>query len=163
MEQQPASGPQVPAVADSTYHLAPAFGLRFVGGLLVLLAIALVVATVVVAVAGLPVGVLVAVALGGIVAVLGGGWLVTRRVPAVRLDASGYRVRLVRGVGATSAPWTEVTEAGTASPAGTPVLVISLRDGRSTTIPVQVLAADRELLVRDLRAHLDAGHGLRPL
>jgi hypothetical protein len=66
-------------------------------------------------------------------------------------------------VGATSAPWTEVTEAGTASPAGTPVLVISLRDGRSTTIPVQVLAADRELLVRDLRAHLDAGHGLRPL
>ena len=161
--EQPPTGPRVPPVADSTYYLAPAFGVRLVGGLLVLLALVLVVATVVVAVAGLPTGALVAVALLGIVVVLGGGWLVTRRVPAVRMDAAGYRVRLVRGVGTTSAAWADVTEAGTSSPGGTPVLVISLRDGRATTIPVQVLAADREQLVRDLRAHLDAGHGLRPL
>jgi hypothetical protein len=161
--EQPSTGPQVPAVADSSYYLAPAFGVRFVGGLLVLLALVLAVATVVVAVGGLPTVVLVVVAVVGILAVLGGGWLVTRWVPAVRLGASGYRVRLVRGVGATSAAWTDVTEAGTASPGGTPVLVISLRDGRATTIPVQVLAGDREQLVRDLRAHLDAGHGLRPL
>jgi len=161
--EQPSTGPQVPAVADSTYYLAPAFGIRLVGGLLVLLAVVLVIATVVVAVTGLPTAVLVGVTLAGILVTLAGGWLVSRRVPAVRLHASGYRVRLVRGVGATSASWTDVTRAGTASPGGTPVLIISLRDGRATTIPVQVLAADREQLVRDLQAHLDAGHGLRPL
>jgi hypothetical protein len=161
--EQPSTGSRVPDAAPSTYFLAPAFGVRFVGGLLVLLALLLVVVTVVVAVAGLSIGVLVAAAVVGIVVVLGGGWLVTKRVPAVRLDGSGYRVRLIRGVGATSASWTDVEEAGTATPSGTPVLVISLRGGRVTTIPVQVLAADREELVRDLQARLDAGHGLRPL
>jgi hypothetical protein len=161
--EQPSTGPRVPAAAASTYYLAPAFGVRVVGGLLVLLALLLVVVTVVVAAAGLSLGILVAAALAGIVVVLGGGWLVTKRVPAVRLDGSGYRVRLIRGVGTTSASWTDVTEAGTATPSGTPVLVISLRDGRATTIPVQVLAADREQLVRDLQTRLDAGHGLRPL
>jgi hypothetical protein len=161
--EQPSTGSRVPDAAASTYFLAPAFGLRFVGGLLVLVALLLVVVTVVVAVAGLSLGVLVAAAVVGIVVVLGGGWLVAKQVPAVRLDGSGYRVRLIRGVGATSASWTDVTEAGTASPSGTPVLVITLRDGRATTIPVQVLAADREDLVRDLQTRLDAGHGLRPL
>ena len=40
---------------------------------------------------------------------------------------------------------------------------IRLRDGRTTTIPVQVLAADREEFVRDLQQHLQRGHGMRRL
>jgi hypothetical protein len=42
-------------------------------------------------------------------------------------------------------------------------VVLHLRDGRTTTIPVAALAADREEFVRDLQAHLQRGHGLRPL
>jgi hypothetical protein len=42
-------------------------------------------------------------------------------------------------------------------------VVLHLRDGRTTTIPVEALAADREEFVRDLQEHLQRGHGLRPL
>ena len=40
---------------------------------------------------------------------------------------------------------------------------LRLRDGRTTTIPVGVLAVDREEFVRELQARLQRGHGLRPL
>ena len=46
---------------------------------------------------------------------------------------------------------------------GIACVVLHLRDGRTTTIPVAALAADREEFVRDLQAHLQRGHGLRPL
>lgn len=147
----------------SDYRLAPALGARFLGVLLVLLALVLVVLTVLVAVLGLPVEVLAAIVAAGLLVVLGAGWLVLRRIPVVRLGARGYRVRMIRGAGATAADWSEVTEAVAASPGGTPVVVVRLRDGRTTTIPVQALAADREEFVRDLQQHLQEGRGLRPL
>jgi hypothetical protein len=150
-----------PAVSD--YRLAPALGARFVGALLVLLAVVLVVATILVAVLDLPLGVLVAVVGAGLLGVVATAYAVLRAVPVVRLDSDGYRVRLVRGVGVVRAPWADVAEAVTATPGGTPVVVLKLRDGGSTTIPVQVLAADREEFARDLRAHLQRGQGLRPL
>jgi hypothetical protein len=158
----PEASPEVfPEV--SQYRFAPAISARIVGGLLVVLAVLLAVVTLVVAVAGLPVGVLVAAAVGGVAAVLAVGHLLTRRIPVVRLDAAGYRVRLVRGAGVRAAAWTEVAEAATAKPRGVAVVVLTLLDGRSTTIPVALLAADREEFVRDLRAHLQRGQGLRPL
>lgn len=147
----------------SDYRLAPALGARFLGALLVLLALVLAVVTLVVAVLDWPVGVLVGVAAAGLLGALAAGWLVLRGVPVVRFAADGYRVRLLRNAGAPAAAWTDVTEVATASPGGTPVVVIRLRDGRSTTIPVQALAADREEFVRDLRQHLEHGRGLRPL
>ena len=70
------------------------------------------------------------------------------RLPVVRLAQDGYRVRLVRGVGVDRAPWTAVREAVTASPSGTPVVVLRRGTG-TTTVPVRVLAADREEFVRD--------------
>ncbi|GAA1158664.1 hypothetical protein [Nocardioides aquiterrae] len=146
----------------SDYRLAPALAARFAGALLVLLALLLVLVTLLVVLLGLPVAVLIAVGgagLAGVVAVYVG----FRRMPVVRLGEGGYRVRLVRQVGTDRAAWGEVTEAVTASPGGTPVVVLRLEDGRSTTIPVQMLAADREDFVRDLQAHLQDGHGLRPL
>jgi hypothetical protein len=157
MQQHP-SGPPV-----SDYRLAPALGARFVGGLVVVLAVVLVGVTILVAALDLPAGVLVTAVVGGLVAVAAAAYAVFRRVPVVRLGPDGYRVRLVRDVGADRAGWTDVAEAVTATPGGTPVVVLKLRDGRSTTIPVQVLAADREEFVRDLRAHLQRGQGLRPL
>jgi hypothetical protein len=153
--------PSEPAASD--YRLAPALGARFVGGLLVVLAVVLLLATLLVAALDLPIGVLVAAVIGGLVAVAVAAYAVLRRVSVVHLGPDGYRVRLVRDVGADRAAWRDVAEAVTATPAGTPVVVLKLRDGRSTTIPVQVLAADREEFVRDLLAHLQRGQGLRPL
>ena len=147
----------------SDYRLATAFGARFAGALLVALALLLLVATVVVALLDLSVGLLVAVGAVGVAGVAAAAYAVLRRVPVVHLGPEGYRVRMVRGAGADRATWTDVAEAVTASPGGTPVVVLRLHDGRTTTIPVQLLAADREEFVRDLQAHLQRGQGLRPL
>jgi hypothetical protein len=150
-------------VQTSDYRLAPALGARFLGALLVLLALVLAVLTLLVAVLDWPVGVLVGAGAIGLLGVLVAGWLVLRALPVVRLAPEGYRVRMVRGAGTTAARWTEVTEAVAATRGGRPVVVIRLQDGRSTTIPVQALAADREEFVRDLRRRLQDGSGLRPL
>lgn len=148
----------------SDYRLAPAVGVRFVGGLLVLVAVLVFATTVAVGLLELP-GWLMLVAAGlGVLAVLVGGYVVTKRIAVVRLDPDGYRVRLVRGVGVPAARWKDVREAVTSTDGvGAPVVVLRLRDERTTTIPVQVLAADREDFVRDLLAHLRRGQGVRPL
>ena len=41
------------------------------------------------------------------------------------------------------------------------MVVLRLRDGRTTTIPVEMLAMDREAFARDLQEHLQRGQGLR--
>src|SRR6478735_8470168 len=102
-----ASGP--PGASD--YRFAPAVSARIVGALLVVLALLLAVVTLVVAVAGLPFLVLLVAAVLGVAGVFAAGHLLTRRVPVVRLDAAGYRVRLVRGAGVTAAAWIDVQEA----------------------------------------------------
>ena len=86
-----------------------------------------------------------------------------RRSWVVRLTDEGYRVQWVRGVGVASARWKDVEDAVTATVADAPVVVLRLRDGRTTTIPVQVLAVDRETFVRDVQQHLQRGHGMRRL
>jgi hypothetical protein len=151
----------MPDVSD--YRFAPAVSARLVGALLVVLAVLLTVVTVVVAVAGIPFVVLVVAAVLGVVGVFVTGHLLTRRLPVVRFDADGYRVRLVRGAGVQAAAWTEVLEVVTSGSDGLPVVVLKLSEGRTTTIPVTVLDVDREQFVRDLRAHLQRGQGLRPL
>jgi hypothetical protein len=147
----------------SEYRFAPAVSARIVGGLLVVVAVLLAVVTLVVALAGLSVLVLAAAAVAGVAGVFVAGHLVTRRIPVVRMDAAGYRVRMVRGAGAHAAAWREVQEAVTSTPQGLPVVVLRLTDGRSTTIPVTLLDVDREQFARDVRDHLRRGQGLRPL
>lgn len=157
----PADVPAVPEV--SQFRCAPALAARLVGGLLVVLAVALAVVTVVVALAGLPLLVVLGVALVGVVGVLVAGNLLARRIPVVHLGPDGYRVRLVRGAGVTAARWTDVREAATATHDDLPVVVLRLADGRTTTIPVTVLDIDREEFVRVLQVHLQRGQGLTPL
>jgi len=156
-----ADGSAAPQVSD--YRLAPAFAARFVGGLLVSLAVLLVVVTVLVVTLRLPGVLLLAVAVVGAAATLTAAYVISQRVAAVHLGAEGYRVRLVRGAGVTAAGWREVEEAVTASPGGVPVVRLRLTEGRTTTIPVHALAADRDEFVRDLQRHLQHGQGLRPL
>ena len=133
------------------------------GVLLAVVGLVVVVLTVAVAFLDLPVGFLTAGVLGAAVAVLAGSLFLTRRSTVVRLDETGYRVRMVRGAGTAEARWTDVEDVVTAHIAGEPCVVLRLRDGRTTTIPVRMLAADREEFVRDLQRHLDEGHGYRRL
>lgn len=147
---------------SSDYRLSPAFGARLVGLLVVGLAVLVFVATGVVAVLDLHTLVLLPVALVGLVVIFALGAFL-RRTPVVHLDEAGYRVRLIRGAGVREAGWKEVEDAVTATARDLPCVVLRLTDGRTTTIPVEALAADRDDFVRDLRSHLQRGQGLRPL
>lgn len=93
--------------------------------------------------------------------VLAGVWFLTRDLVVVRLDDAGYQVRWVRGAGMTRARWTDVEDVVAATHAGERCVILRLRDGRTTTIPVRMLAGVPDDFVKDLRAHLDAGHGYR--
>ncbi|MFC4785723.1 hypothetical protein ACT8ZV_14685 [Nocardioides sp. MAHUQ-72] len=153
----------MPGPTSSDYRLSPALGARLMGTLLVVLALLLFAATALVAVLHLSLDLIVLLAVLGLVVVLGGGWVLTRRTYVVHLDEDGYRVRLIRGAGVTEARWKDVEEVVAASPRGIDCLVLRLRGGRSTTIPVAAVAADREELARDVRDHVQRGQGLRPL
>ena len=147
----------VPDRPDSGYRLAPALGFRLVGRSLVSLAVLVAVATVM----GLLVGTAwVAIALGGVGALLVAtwAWWLLRRAEAVRLSAEGYDVRLLRGVGTTTAAWAEVVEVVAASPGGTPCLVLRRTDGRGTRLPVTALAGDPDTFARDVRRRVRDAH-----
>ena len=47
--------------------------------------------------------------------------------------------------------------------AGERCVVLRLRDGRTSTVPVGLLAGRTEDFVEDLRGHLNRGHGYRPV
>src|SRR4051812_29365778 len=145
------------------YRLATALRARLMGAVLAVIGVAALMVTVVVALADVPGSVVAGlVALGAVAVVvaavaLGRGWYV------VRLDATGYRVRFVRGVGRARARWTDVADVTTAVVSGTPCVVLRLRDGGASTVPVNLVEGDREEFVEELRRRLDAGHGYRPL
>jgi len=142
------------AVAD--YRIAPPVLARLVGAYLVVLAVVVLVVTLVVVLAGMSPDVLVLVLGLGVLGVLGMGWWLRTRLAVVRLTSYGYRVRMVRAVGVAEGRWSEVEDAVAASPSDIDCVVIRLRDGRSTTIPVDLIAADKDDFARDVRRHLEA-------
>ena len=52
------------------------------------------------------------------------------------------------------ARWADVAQASTAEVRGQPCVVLALRDGRTTTVPVGVLASDRDEFVTRVRSLL---------
>ena len=148
---------------SSGYRLAPALAARLLGLLLVVLALVVLVVTLLVALLGGPPVVLLVAAAVALVAVFVLGHLLRNRVQVMELDDDGYRVRLVRGAGVKAARWRDVEDAVAASPHGVDCVVLRLRDGRTTSIPVDAVDATREDFVADLREHLRRGQGLRPL
>jgi len=122
------------------------------GVLLVLVAVA-------VSVLRLPEPFLTAAVVLSVLLLVLGGLTVTRSSTLVRLGEEGYQVRLLRGAGVRRARWRDVEDAVTATVSGHDCVVLRLRDGRTTTIPVQVLAGDREEFARDVRAHLQRSPG----
>lgn len=146
----------------SDYRLAPALSARLVGTCLVLTAVLVLLATVVVAALHASALVIGVVAVAGLAVTSYVAALVFRR-PVVSLGDDGYRVRLVRGAGVPAAAWAEVESAVAASPQGQDSVVLTLHDGRTTTIPAAAVAGDPDAFARDLRDHLQRGQGLRPL
>ena len=145
------------------HRLSPAIAARVVGVVLVAVAIVILLSTILIAALDLhTVYLLVPVVLT--VAVLSAlAWAWRSRGWVLRLTDEGYRVRWVRGVGTPAARWKDVEDAVATTVAGSPVLVLRLRDGRTTTVPVEIIATDRDSLVRDVQEHLQRGHGLRRL
>lgn len=131
------------------------------GVLLAAVGVAVVLLTLAVAVWDLPASVLSGGVLAGAAVVCVAAVLLSRRTTVVRLDEIGYRVRLVRGAGVTEARWTDVEDVVATTVADERCVVLRLRDGRTTTVPVRMLAVNADDFVRDLQVHLDRGHGYR--
>jgi hypothetical protein len=151
--------PTDPSAVD--YGVAPQVRARVLGVFLVLLGVLVCATTVVVAVFDFPLEVMSVLVVLVVVAVFGGGYLLTRRTYVVRADADGYRVRLVRGAGVKAAHWQDVEDVVAAHVAGARCVQLRLRNGGTTTIPVDVLAIDGDEFVHDLQNRLDRGHGYR--
>ncbi|MFL6108297.1 MAG: hypothetical protein ACJ72D_04250 [Marmoricola sp.] len=146
----------------STHHdygLAPQLRARLMGGFLAVIGVTLLVVTVLTFALSLPGDVISAVVVLIVVGIFALGFLLSRRWYVVRLDEIGYQVRFVRGAGETNARWLEVEDLATSEVAGEKCVVLRLRDGRTTTIPVDLIEGDREQFVDELKRHLSGRHG----
>ncbi|WP_188779905.1 hypothetical protein [Marmoricola endophyticus] len=141
------------------YAVAAPVRARLMAALLLVVGVVLLVVSILVFLLDLPRDVLSALVILVLVAVVGGGYAVTRRTWLFRADPVGYRVRMVRGAGVRQARWHDVHDVVTTTVHGARCVVLRLQDGTSTTIPVSVLALDADAFARAVRGHLDAAHG----
>ena len=150
---------------SSTYRFAGPFIVRLAGLGLALVGVLALVLVVVATLGSLPGVVLTAGLVAALVAWLGVlvGVAVLRRREVVRFDDVGYRVRSIRGAGVREARWKDVEDATAPTVLQERCVVLRLRDGRTTTIPVDLLQGSTDAFVRDLQEHLDEGRGYRPL
>ncbi len=147
----------------SDYRFAPALAARLMGLTLVALAVLVLIGTVTAVLLDLPsIVLLVLVVLVLVVISLTARRLRSREF-AVRFTDDGYLVRHIRGAGVETARWKDVEDAVTTTTHGSRCVVLRLRNGTTTTIPVDALAVDGEEFVRDVQARLRGGEGLRPL
>jgi hypothetical protein len=152
----PVTGPA--PTSSTSYRLAPALGVRLVGRSLVTLAVLVAIMTVIGAATGAGWRLAGVTAVIGIVLVAAGAWYLFRLASAVRLTSRGYAVHLLGGVGTTAAPWGEVEEVVAATPAGRPCLVLGLRDGSATRLPMAALAGDPDAFAHDVRRRVRDAH-----
>ncbi len=145
----------------TVHRLAPAVAARLLGVVLCGVAVLILVSTLLIAVLDLHTAFLLVPVLVTLASLVACWWLWREKGWVVKFTDEGYRVQWVRGVGAASARWRDVEDAVTTTLLEAPVVVLRLRDGRTTTIPVEMLAMDREAFARDLQEHLQRGQGLR--
>jgi hypothetical protein len=145
------------------FALAPALRLRLLGTGLVAIGAVVAFGVLVTWVADFPSvfvsGLVVLAGVGAVTLVL----LVGLRHWVLRLDEAGYRVRVLRTAQARSARWIDVLDLQTATVSGVRCVVLRLRDGRTTALPVDAIEGDPIALTETLTAHLDRGHGYRRL
>jgi hypothetical protein len=147
----------------SAYRFSRALLVRSVGALLVLLGLLVVLLAVLVSLLDLPGTVLTAGVVVAVVLVVVAALAASRLTTVLTFDETGYRVHLLRGAGTRAARWREVEDAVTMTIAGHDCVVLRLKDGRTTTIPVDVLETSPEALLEELSRRLDRGHGYRRL
>ena len=147
----------------SDYRFSTPLLVRSMGALLAVIGVLLLVVGVLVSVLDLPLAVLTVTVVLAVGTVVAGGFLLSRGTSLVHFDDTGYQVRWLRGAGVKQAHWREVEDVVTATVAGHDCVVLRLRDGRTTTIPVQVLDASPTAFIEDLSGRLDKGHGYRRL
>lgn len=136
------------------YRLAPQFAARLLGLTLAGAGLVILVVTVVaVGFVTVPWLVSATVALA-LAAILFTVWKLRAGTWVVRLTDDGYKVQFVRGAGVRQARWADVSDAVTTDVAGAPCVVLRLKNGGATTIPVEVLAVDRDTFVRDIQTQL---------
>ncbi len=145
----------------SDYRLSQPLIARLLGISLASLGVLVLLLTLLVGLFGLPAGVLGVGIVLAVAAFLAVGFLLLRGTPVVRLDETGYRVRFVRGAGVSQARWTDVEDVVATTMEGERCVVLRLRDGRTTTVPVRALAGSTDAFVQDLQEHLNKGHGYR--
>lgn len=145
----------------TVHRLAPAVAARLLGVVLCAVAVLILLSTLLIAVLDLHTAFLLVPVAITVAALVACWWLWREKGWVVKFTDEGYRVQWVRGVGAASARWKDVEDAVTTTLLEAPVVVLRLRDGRTTTIPVEMLAMDREAFARDLQGHLQRGRGLR--
>jgi hypothetical protein len=155
----PAPGP----AAVSDYRFAQSLLVRSMGALLTAIGVLVFVVALLVALVGLPAIVLTLTVATGLIAVVGAAVWLSRFGTIVRFDPDGYQVRVLRGAGVRTARWSEVEDSVTSTSAGRDCVVLRLRDGRTTTVPVDVLDASPQDFVDDLRRRLNKGRGYRKL
>lgn len=146
-------------LSSKTYGLTPALRVRLMAAGLIAIALVLLAATVVVLALDInDVVMLVVVVLVPVtVAILAS--LLSKRFYVLRLDDIGYQTRFVGGVGAKRARWVDVLDLGVVTIDDARCAQFRLRDGRITTIPVDVLQTDPEELVREFQRRLTAATG----
>ncbi len=145
------------------FALAPALRARLLGTGLVAIGTVVVLGVLLAWLADLPTALVsgvVALALVGVVVL---GLLLGIRHWVLRLDEHGYRVRVLRTAEARSARWTDVLDLNATTLAGQRCVVLRLRDGRTTALPVAVIEGGSTRLVKAISEHLDRGHGYRRL
>ncbi len=147
----------------SSYRFSGPFVVRLMGVGIVVLGLLVLVLAALVGLLSLPGAVLTMGVVLALVAVVVLGLVARRRAVVVHFDDAGYRIRHVRGVGVRQAHWKQVEDVSAATVAGERCVLMRLKDGRTSTVPVGVLAARSEDFVADLQRHLNRGHGYRPV
>lgn len=145
----------------SEYRFSRALIARLMGSFLAGLGVLMLLVTALAGILGLPIIALSIEIVLVVAAVVVAGWLLTGKAVVVRLEEDGYQVRLVRGAGVKQGRWKDVEDVVVTTTAGERCVVLRLRDGRTTTVPVRALAAEPAAFVKDLQEHLNTGHGYR--
>jgi hypothetical protein len=142
--------------------LAPALRFRLLGTGLVAVGVVVVAGVLVTwlahAAAAIATGLVVLGALG----VLTLGLLLGLRHWVVRFDQHGYRVRGLRPQ-ARAARWSDVLDLQAVNTTGRRCVVLRLRDGRTTVLPVDAIEGGPVRLTELITAHLDRTNGYRRL
>lgn len=139
-----------------TYGLTPALRARIMAFALIGIAVLLLVITVVIALMRIDGVVMLIVVVLVPIAITTLAILLSRGSYVLKLDSVGYRTRFVGGVGAKRARWAEVLDLAVVTIDGARCAQFRLRDGRRTTIAVDLLQTDPEELIRELKRRLTA-------